>query len=833
MNHSQGKAARRTYPIRFLLLALVVGPMVVASVLVGLLTWINSREAVAESSDRLFVESSKAVAARLTGLLSSATMIDRVNYEAYLSDDLDPRDVSGIEDHLLALLRANPAVSSVYIGSPEGGIVDAGREGPGGAEYLIETPNFAAGSFIKYSINSEGRKTGILASIPSFDARKRPWYTQAVARKGLVWTGIFPLFTGQDSTISAARPVYSQDGKILAVVSVDLFVSQIASYLREISSTESGISFIVNRDGLLVASPADASIFAPRIQSGPARRLSAAESVEPRIAGAAAALEKEKALGPSGKPYVMCEVGSARYFAFSAPLADPVGRDWRIVTVYPEYLILGSIDRMRDIIVMSMLFGIILLGLLSYLITGFVAVKVNDFSIFAAAVAAGDRGDSSLPPPSSIKEIEAFRGDLLGMRDKLHADFDELRAEIERRKKSEKSLEESQHAYDRLASHIPVGVYRATSTPGGNFRYDYVSERYLAICGFPPGTTLADNSAEIALMHADDRPFFLEEQARARSSATPFAWEGRILVGGRLRRIRKESTPTAQPNGNILWDGMLTDITESWLATERIRSLLAEKELLLREVHHRIKNNMGSMMSLLAIQAQSSENPSVSSALLDAESRLGSMMLLYDKLYRSESVRGMDAAAYLADIAESIATQRRPGASNGSGPVASDAEAHATSGAVGAAGAAGAAAGAAGVAAGVGSGGGAAGAAGAASGGTSASGGGIKLVTELESLVLDTSILMPLGIIANELITNAYKHAFPEGPGGKIVVRFSTGQGRARLVVEDDGKGFDGADGGKGFGRTVVAGLASQLGGELSFVSEGGTRVELGFPILG
>lgn len=778
----RGQTKPGMYTIRSLLLFLVVGPMLVAALLVGLVNWWNSQAAITQTTDRLFVETSRTVAERLSGLLSSAVMIDDVNYQALLSGDLDPGNLRGMEVHLLALLRSSPAVSSVYIGSVKGGLVDAGREGPGGKEYLIETPSFAAGAFTKYAIDDKGRTSSVIETLPSFDARVRPWYTQAVARQGLVWTGIFPLFTGQDSTISAARPVYAKDGKLIAVVSVDLFLSQIAGFVREISAEGNGLSYIVNQEGLLVASPADPNIFSPRQGKGPARRLLATESVDPRIAASAAAMVKAAATGSSDKPYVWYKVGKERFLALSAPLTDPVDRDWRIVTIYPQAQILGSIDRLLNVSAFSMFLGILLLVFLSFVVTGYLDGKVRAFSAFAGAVAQGGRDESAELAPSSIREIEALRLDLVGMRENLRSDFDELREEVERRKKSEMALEESQRAYDRLAANIPVGVYRATSDKFGRSRYDYLSERYLKIYGFAADMVPVDNEREIALIHPDDRASFLAELARADSSATPFLWEGRILVKGQLRRIRKESIPQVEANGSIHWDGMLTDITESWQASERIRSLLSEKELLLQEVHHRIKNNMGSMMSLLSMQAQSTEVPTVRAALRDAESRLGSMMLLYNKLYRAESVTSMDAAVYLADIVDSIASQQGRSGRDGEGVF------HGREGA-------------------------------------------IRIVKKLQSRVLDASILMPMGIVANELITNAYKHAFPDGRDGRIVVEFSALRGEGRLTVADDGKGIDGEGESRGFGHSVVEGLARQLKGRLAVVSEAGTRFELVFPL--
>ena len=321
-------------------------------------------------------------------------------------------------------------------------------------------------------------------------------------------------------------------------------------------------------------------------------------------------------------------------------LPEPSGLGWKAVTVYPERAFLGSIDKIRNVTLISMLVAMLFFGLLSFVTTGYIARQVRKYSAFADDVAEGRWSGESKLEPMPIREIEAFRLDLLNMRERLRLNFEELRAEIERRRRSEKALEESRQ----------------------------------------------------------------------------------------------------------------------------------EKELLLHEVHHRIKNNMNSMMSLLSLQASATGDEGVKSALLDAEARLASMMLLYDKLYRSDSVSSSDAAIYLGDITDSVATQM----------------------------------------------------------GTA---GGISICKDLQPLVLDASRLMPLGIAANELITNALKHAFPGRGRGEITVRLFSDDGLAHLVVEDDGIGMSPEADRKGFGMAVVEGTTAQIGGGLIVRSGEGTRIELRFPM--
>lgn len=630
------RAVERLASVRWLFLWIALLPMLFSSLLVAGIGYANSLGAVREAADRLFAETATRLASRMGAFLAAAGSINSVNAEALRTGDLRSRDLADAEGHLLALLRAFPGVSSVYLGSPEGGLIDAGREGPSGSEYFMETSGLVAGPLAKYAIDGRGRKSKLLSSFARFDARERPWYRAALERRGGVWTDVFPLFTGQDSAISESSPVYDAEGRLLAVVSVDLFISQLADLVRELDQESGGLSCIVDDEDLLVASAADWSVFTPQ-GGGRSRRLSAAESADPRLSAAAAALDGRRVRKEEPAEF---RLGSLAYLAAETSLAEPAGLDWRIISVFPAEHFRSPLRNLLRESLLSLLAALLIVGFLAVPLTSPLVARAREFSAFADAVAEGRWRERGLPRASRIREIEKLRGDLLAMGEKLQAQIDELREEIRLRTASEAALAESKR----------------------------------------------------------------------------------------------------------------------------------EKELLLLEVHHRIKNNMGAMMSLLSMQGGASEDPKVRAALVDAESRLASMMLLYGKLYRSESVSRTDAGAYLGEIAEAVAAQY-PSLDR------------------------------------------------------------ISLEKDLASLPLDASILMPLGILANELLTNAYKHAFPDGREGRIRIVFRAEGEELLLLVEDDGVGFDAEKGSRGFGSHVVEGLAVQLQGRLEVSTQGGSRFELRLPL--
>ena len=151
---------------------------------------------------------------------------------------------------------------------------------------------------------------------------------------------------------------------------------------------------------------------------------------------------------------------------------------------------------------------------------------------------------------------------------------------------------------------------------------------------------------------------------------------------------------------------LFNDITERKHAEEKIAGLLAEKELLLKEIHHRIKNNMAVIAALLSLQANSTDNAFAANALNEARSRVQSMVALYDKLYQESEYLKADAKPYLGKLISDMKSTYL----NGYGIQESRTE----------------------------------------------------IKEDIDSMILDTKQLMTIGLIINELLTNALKHAFPK-----------------------------------------------------------------------
>ncbi|NBC30317.1 MAG: PAS domain S-box protein [Spirochaetes bacterium] len=236
------------------------------------------------------------------------------------------------------------------------------------------------------------------------------------------------------------------------------------------------------------------------------------------------------------------------------------------------------------------------------------------------------------------------------------------------------------------------------------------------------------------------------------------------------RTVEWNSAPIHDSNGTCIgYQASGRDITDRIAASERIEGLLKEKDLLLHEVHHRIKNDLSVISSLLSLQAQDSEHQETVRALDDAARRVGVMRQVYQRLYTGESVERVE----LRSFAESVLSDLQSGVISAR----------------------------------------------------------VALHTTGEGLSTTPRAAVALGIILNELLTNSQKYAFGDDQDQVISVELERPEPDAvTLRVADNGEGFPKhilRGEGYGFGLTVVNALVQQHGGSLSLSNEEGATARV------
>lgn len=222
-----------------------------------------------------------------------------------------------------------------------------------------------------------------------------------------------------------------------------------------------------------------------------------------------------------------------------------------------------------------------------------------------------------------------------------------------------------------------------------------------------------------------------------------------------------------------LYERARQEIAERARVEEQIKTSLREKEVLLKEIHHRVKNNLQVVSSLLSLQSRIIDNPAALEVLRESQNRIRSMALIHERLYRSEDLGRVDYAVYIRDLATFLVRSYR---------------AHL---------------------------------------------GPIDLKIEAEGVFLGIDTAIPCGLITNELISNALKHAFPNGKGGEIRVKIGAqGDRQFTMIIGDNGVGFPpdvDFRNTESLGLQLVNTLVDQLEGTVELRRDGGTEFTIRF----
>lgn len=426
--------------LRLVLIVPFVIEIILIAGLVSLISYRNGQRSVNEVARQLRSEAAENILVHLKAFLETPHHANAVNASLFRQGLLDAGDAEAIERHLLEQVQIVEGITSIYFANDTGGLVDAGREGSGGDLYVILTENFTSGEFRKYAVDEAGDHTKLLATVPEFDARTRPWYTGAVEEQGAVWSDAYILFTGQDMAVSASQPAYAEDGTFLGVLASDIFLSHVSNYLRDMEISENGMAFILERSGMLIASSTDTDLFIEESDGGPPRRILAQDSSDPLIRDTARSILEEfgsfSALGQD-EQYDF-ETNRETYFVQISAVQDDHGIDWLSVVVIPESDFMGPIyagNRLTLGLVVISVFIAVVLGILTARYVTDPVLKLNSTT---GAIAEG-RLDVTTGSPW-IKEIDQLASSYDHMVERLRSTLQDLHLEIDERNHAELAL---------------------------------------------------------------------------------------------------------------------------------------------------------------------------------------------------------------------------------------------------------------------------------------------------------------------------------------------------------------------------------------------------------
>jgi PAS domain S-box-containing protein len=344
-------------------------------------------------------------------------------------------------------------------------------------------------------------------------------------------------------------------------------------------------------------------------------------------------------------------------------------------------------------------------------------------------------------------------------------------SDITNRRKMEETLRKSEERYSITLDAVNDGLWDWDVSSGDAF----FSPNYYKLLGYAPEEFTAHYKTWRLLVHPDDidsaekkiqesiksnKGFEIDLRMKTRSSE----W---LWVSIRGKSVEKDSTGTSKR-----MVGTLSDITERVNAKKKIKESLEEKKMLLKEIHHRVKNNLMIISSLLNLQSSYIKDKESQDIFKESQNRARSMALIHERLYQSTDLKRIDFGDYIQSLSKDLFNTYISNSSL------------------------------------------------------------IALKINVENIFLDINTAIPLGLIVNELITNSLKHAFPNGRKGEINVEFHKKDEKYEFTVKDNGIGFPKDIDFKktdSLGLQIVTNLTDQIDGKIELNINNGTEFKINF----
>jgi PAS domain S-box-containing protein len=341
--------------------------------------------------------------------------------------------------------------------------------------------------------------------------------------------------------------------------------------------------------------------------------------------------------------------------------------------------------------------------------------------------------------------------------------------DITENKQAEAALRESEERYRGLVESQSDLIVRIDPRN----RYTFVNDAFCKKFAQQREDLLG--SSFLPLLHPEDREAALDAMQGLALPPYRVIIELRVQTPEGWRWLSWEDYAIRDAQGQLIEiQAVGRDITEQKKGEAQLRESLHEKETLLREIHHRVKNNLQIISSLLYFQAKQAKDPESAQVFREGQARLRSMILVHEQLYRAKTLSRIDFASYVRSLTQQL-TQSY-----------SQLRQH------------------------------------------------IRLSVDSDAVELPIEIALPCGMIINELLTNVFKYAYPDGQQGTVVVKVTRRNAGMQLQVADDGVGLPDSinlEKPTSFGMQLINNLVAQIRGAIQYERGHGVKVTITFPM--
>lgn len=661
-------------------------------------------------------------------------------------------DLNPLRKYLYKQLSIFKTVNLIAFGTENGDYVEAQRLDDG----RIRTGSINYGNLGLWKTNPAGQRLLLEKIVHNYDPRLRPWYKNSKDKRIPAWSDIYLYSSNNEPAISANQPYFFESSTLDGVITTSMTLNGISKFLSELALSNNSSVLILEPSGLAIAT---------------SKGIPLLDKLNNRITGS----NLENKLFSSISRFFQLSIENnytniisefsiiienTKYLVRSTPYYGPYGLRWNVLIIIPEADYMSVFYKASTLGIIFLIIFLLITLISSYFIARQTTKPIVQLSNLVTGISANTEKISELNIPEKIlqrnDEIGTLAEAFLEMKTKMGSAFIFL-------KKSQKEYKDLVENINSIIMRVkPNGIISYCNPFGLNF-YGYSKEELI-------GSTVQ----KTVLKTNDPHDFDVLEKIFSKDEKY---WNGtnkNVTSSGEEVWILWANTMLLDSQGNnleLLSIGQ--DFTSRKEAEKNLNNSLIEKNILLKEIHHRVKNNLQIITSLINLQLADISDIIVQETLESLQSRIQSMSLVHEMLYSTDSFTQIDFHDYLNQIIATISATFN----NQENP--------------------------------------------------------IEVSLNGDILYLDIERSTTCGLIVNEIIINAFKHAFIKQTDCKIDIKLKKDEsGLVSIIVRDNGIGVSSlnkSDMTQGMGSLLIEALSDQIGGKVTILKKNGTIISLTF----
>jgi signal transduction histidine kinase/CheY-like chemotaxis protein len=414
-------------PLRLVLVLPFVVQIVGAVGLVGYLSFKNGEQAVNDLADRLMDKSSNLVSEHLDNYLETPQKINQINLDAIALGLLDLKNFKTAGHYFWKQLQAYPDITYISYALATGEYASAGKFLVGGAITIDELSAATNWKTYTYATDNQGDRTKVELVYDDYDPHGEGWYKDGVKADKPIWGSVYN-WNAEDLagylSIPATSPIYDRKHRFIGVIEADLLLASISNFLKQLNISPTAKTFIIERNGLLIASSSSEKPFT--LVEGVAKRLNAINSSNSQIQATARYLQQKfgNFQGIKNEQKLDFKLQGEHQFVRVTPWQDEYALDWLVVTTIPESDFMAQINANNQTTIILCLLALIVAIGLGLITSHWITQPILRLSKASAEIAQGNLNQQV--EVKSIVELGVLSHSFNEMAQQLQASFTNL-----------------------------------------------------------------------------------------------------------------------------------------------------------------------------------------------------------------------------------------------------------------------------------------------------------------------------------------------------------------------------------------------------------------------